>query len=346
MSELPPPERLQGQDTALRTFDAALASGRVAGAYLLHGPAGTGRSLGAALFAHALQCERRRGLHSCGGCRPCRWNRQGTHPDHLVVDAARGPRFDDDAAAARAGIDRFVRAARAAEEPAPRRTIAVRALRRLLDHLALAPAGGGWKVAVLDAFDEVEEEGTALLLKTLEEAPPRTVFLLLARGTDGIPDTILSRCQRVRFQPLAGVLVRSIAARHGAGAFSRLPDAEQALVTRLAQGSPGRALALASMDAAARAAPAVATLGAAPAPPADLLQWLRDGGTDLDSQRERAREILAMALLLARDGSGPAPDALVPAVRTAYESLTSNVGPDWLLRGLWIRVRRAAALSL
>ena len=62
MADLPSPHDLVGQETALRAFEAAVVSGRVAGAYLLHGPAGVGRSLGATIFAHALLCRAARGL--------------------------------------------------------------------------------------------------------------------------------------------------------------------------------------------------------------------------------------------------------------------------------------------
>jgi DNA polymerase-3 subunit delta' len=345
MAELPAPASLLGQDTAMRTFASALATGRVAGAYLLHGPSGVGRSLGADLFANALLCERPRGLVACGACRACAWNENGTHPDLFVVTADAGPRFDDDAEAARAGIDRFGRAARAAAKRGPRKTIAVRVLRRLMELLSLAAAGGGWKVTILDGFDEVEEEGTAALLKTLEEAPPRTTFLLLARGTDGVPDTILSRCQRVRFQPLAPRLVRDIALAKGGKGVAELPPEALDLVCRLAQGSPGRALTAAAMGLAGTPRDALGTLGRDPSPPPELLAWVREGAKDLDAQRERAREALALVLLRARDAWAPGADATVSAARSALESLDANVSPDWVLRALWVRAARARALT-
>jgi len=78
---------LRGQESALRAFSAALADGedggpaRVAGAYLLHGPEGVGRGMGAAGFATALLCANPRGLEPCGECKACGWNAAGTHPD-------------------------------------------------------------------------------------------------------------------------------------------------------------------------------------------------------------------------------------------------------------------------
>lgn len=345
MTDLPTPRDLLGQETAVRAFEAAIATNRVAGAYLLCGPAGIGRSLGASLFAHALLCAHRRGLVACGACRACRWNALGTHPDLFVIAADTGPRFDDDAEAARAGIDRFGRAARAAAKAGPRKTIGVRTLRRLLELLSLTAAGGGWKVVLLDAFDDVEEEGTALLLKTLEEAPPQTTFLLLARGTDSVPDTILSRCQRVRFRPLAPDLVRRIASARGGAPFAALDPAAVDVVCRLAQGSPGRAIATAALGITGVPLAAVRTLGVVPEPPADLVPWMKEGAKDLEAQRERVREVLALALVGVRDGWVPAGEGAIAAIRAALESVESNVGPDWALRALWIRCARARALS-
>jgi hypothetical protein len=261
-----------------------------------------------------------------------------------VLAADTGPRFDDDAAAAHAGVDMFSRAARDAAKPGPRKTIAVRALRRLLELLSLASSAGGWKVVLLDGFDEVEEEGTALLLKTLEEAPPRTTFLLLSRGTDGVPDTILSRCQRVRFRPLEPRLVREIAAA-ASDDVRALGTAESDRMVRLAQGSPGRAVRIAASGVLGGPAAALDTLGTAGTPPEEVLAWVREGGRDLEAQRERLRDLLALALLAGRDRWSSGGEAVAGAVRAAFESLEANVGPDWVLRALWIRALRLRSLT-
>lgn len=347
MTSIPRPETLLGQATATRTFEAALSSGRVAGAYLLHGPPGTGRGIGAEIFGGALLCERRAGLRRCGACASCRWNDQGRHPDFLVVTADRGPRFDDDAAAERGELQAFTRAARAADDVEARRTIPVRTLRRLMELLSLAPTTSGWRVVVVDAFDEIEDEGAAALLKTLEEAPPRTTFLLLTRGVDGVPDTILSRCQRVRFQPLAPDVVRRIVLERGGADARALAPAALDLVVRIAQGSAGRALRSVTTGLHERAAPAARDLlrGDDAAVEA-VLAWVREGGRDLDSQRERSRELCALLILLIRDSWDGAPsDARIAAVRGALESIDSNVSPELALRALGVRVARSRAVA-
>lgn len=334
-----------GQETALRALDAAITGDRVAGAYLLHGPPGTGRMLGARSFAAALLCESRRGAAACGACRGCRSEASGLHPDLLVVQADRGPRFDDDADAERAGISEFLAAARSGEKVAPRKTIPVRTLRRLVELTSLAPSAGGWKVVILDAFDEVEEEGAALLLKTLEEAPRRTTFVILARGTEAVPDTILSRCQRVRFRPLAPDLVRRIVRQSGGSAAQAVQETALERLVAIGQGSVGRTLRAIEWDVHSEALPAAdLMLRGDPSGTDRIADWVRAAGRDLDAQRERAREALALLLHGVRgDAATRSGELRVAAIRHALESIESNVSPDLALRALGVRWEAAGS---
>ena len=348
--EAPPVRELRGQETALRVLRASLASSRVAGAYLLHGPSGVGRATGAEIFAAALLCASPSQNVACGSCRACRAFAAGTHPDFVSVSAETGPAFKDDADAERARLDQFTRAARRSAKPGPRRTIQVRALRRMLEFVALAPAYGGRKVALVDAADDLEEAGVAALLKSLEEAPRATSFLVLAGSAESVPDTILSRCQRVRFRPLAPDVVESILRAQTAD--DPLDAAATSLLVRLAQGSAGRAVRAAELGVHGGGAAAARELLAGRSKEAcdAACAWLFEGTRDLAVARERLRETIACALLFARDdasasGSGEALDAWLAPLRTALEGVGANVSPDLVLRALWARGSRVSALS-
>ena len=348
--ELRVPADLLGQETALRVMRASLALDRVAGAYLLHGPAGVGRSLGAEIFAAALLCARPKDAAACGACASCRKSAAGTHPDFLTVSAETGPFFKDDADAERSRLSEFTAAARRAAKRGPRKQIAVRTIRRALDFVSLAPAMGGRKVALLDSFDEIEEAGTGTLLKSLEEAPRATTFLLLAGSVESVPDTILSRCQRIRFRPLADDVVRKLLVAQGGDAAALDVGARDFLV-RLAQGSAGRAVRAAELGVhEGAAAAACALMGGAPPAACDAAAaWLFEETKDLAVARERLRELVAATLLLARDDAAArgAPDVLdawIPALRAALESTDANVSPDLVLRALWARGSRARQL--
>jgi DNA polymerase-3 subunit delta' len=352
-AELPVPADLLGQETALRVLRASLDQDRVAGAYLLHGPSGVGRSLGAEIFAASLLCAQPRDSAACGACAPCRKFAAGTHPDFLAASAETGPFFKDDAEAERARLGEFTGAARRAGKRGPRKTIAVRTIRRALEFVSLAPAAGGRKVALFDSFDEIEEAGTGTLLKSLEEAPRMTTFLLLAGSVESVPDTILSRCQRVRFRPLAHDVVRALLDARGGDAASSLDADARGFLVRLAQGSAGRAIRAAELGANRGAAAAARALvdGAPPSACDAAAAWLFDDTKELAVARERLRELVAATLLFARDRAKEraAPEVLdswVPVLRHALESVDANVSPDLVLRALWARGLRCRSVPV
>jgi len=352
-AEIPRPSDLLGQETALRVLRASLAADRVAGAYLLHGPAGVGRTLGAEIFAAALLCSAARDGAACRACKSCRALKAGTHPDFLSVSAETGPFFKDDADAERSRLDQFTRAARLAAKRGPRKTIPVRTLRRMLDFVSLSSAFSGRKVALVDSFDEVEEAGTGTLLKSLEEAPRNTTFVVLAGSVESVPDTILSRCQRVRFRPLAPDVVRALLVSEGGAAAAALDDVSRDLLVRLGQGSAGRAIHAAELGVHGGGAGAAGALvdGADPSACDAAAAWLTSGTKELAVARERLRELVALTLLLANDraaarGSAAVLDAMMPILRQALESVEANVSPDLVLRALWARAARARALSV
>jgi len=339
---------LVGQEVALRAFGAALLADRVAAAYLLYGQQGVGRTLGAELFAAALLCDRPSAADPCGDCASCHLNAAGTHGDLLCVSGAAGPFFKDDSDASRAPAQRFLAAAWRAGRRSTRRALPVRTIRRMQDLLGLMAVAGGRKVVVIDAMDDVEEAGAASLLKVLEEPPGGTTFLLLAESPDGILDTILSRCQRVRFRPLGPDAVRGIVLDHGGAEAAALDPAELDLLVRVGQGSAGRALE--ALSAGVHRAPFEATTALLSGGISDggdgAVGWVLAAGRDLASQRARLGQLIALLLVLLRDqaagsGSSAALDAALGPARAALESTQANVGPELIVRSLWVRLERA-----
>ncbi|MGH9078194.1 MAG: ATP-binding protein [Acidimicrobiales bacterium] len=158
-----------GQESALGALRAAAA--RPVHAYLLVGPPGTGKSAAAISFAAALVCP----AGGCGACSACRRAREGTHPDVVVVER-HGPAISLETALGIAGL-------------------AVR-----------SPLEGERMVLVLVDFHLVKEAGPALL-KTVEEPPPSTIFVITAEFVPPELVTIASRCVRVDFSPLTSAAV-------------------------------------------------------------------------------------------------------------------------------------------
>jgi DNA polymerase-3 subunit delta' len=121
-----------------------------------------------------------------------------------------------------------------------RQDIAVDAVRRTVSFFGSTAGEGGWRIAIVDAVDELNAAGANALLKIVEEPPPRTLILLVSHARGQVIPTIRSRCRVLDLRPLASDEV----ARAVAAALGRDADAEVMEAAALAEGSVGRALAM------------------------------------------------------------------------------------------------------
>jgi DNA polymerase III subunit delta' len=177
-----------GHSAALAALQRALHSERSPHAWLFAGPEGVGKAATAIEFAAALNCISE--AKPCGECRPCRDALSGRHPDVEVV--------------APGGI---------CDEPDHRdhpesRDLRICQIRRLDRLLTLTPYAGGRRVAIVDAADTMRAEAANAFLKTLEEPPGESVIVLLVEREERLPETVLSRCQKLRFRPVDKQTIR------------------------------------------------------------------------------------------------------------------------------------------
>ncbi len=192
----------------------SLEQGRFPHALLFVGLEGIGKRTFARKLAQALLCETvpAERLEPCEACPGCLQVEAETHPD-------------------------FAEAAR----PEEKHELPIAVIRDLCEHFALKPARGIRKVAILDDADDLNEEAANAFLKTLEEPPPGAVLILIGTSVEVQLQTIVSRCQVVRFDPLPAEDVASILLDQGA---ARDPD-DAARLAALGDGSVRRALGLA-----------------------------------------------------------------------------------------------------
>jgi DNA polymerase III subunit gamma/tau len=176
-----------GQQAVTRTLRNALASGRLAQAFVFAGARGVGKTTTARILARALNCVSGPTPDPCGQCDACIEIAQGRDLDVLEIDAA-----------SNTGIDN------------------VREV--IISNLAISPARDRYKVFIIDEVHQLSNHSFNALLKSVEEPPPHVVFIMATTELHKIPDTIQSRAQVYEF--------RTIAATAIAGQLRHIADAE------------------------------------------------------------------------------------------------------------------------
>ncbi len=193
----------------------AAAKGRLAHTWLFSGPPGVGKKRAALTLARCLLCtaHAEADLEACGICHGCIQAAARSHPDLVVVELPEGKREHP--------LESFIGAP---DE---------RGRAGLCHALSLKPMMGRRKIAVIDDADALNVEGANALLKTLEEPPPESLLILVAANPDALPSTIRSRCQVLRFNPLAAADVEFVLLQEGIAETA----AAAAEAAALAQGS-------------------------------------------------------------------------------------------------------------
>jgi len=213
----------QGLEGPEAAFLESLSRGRLHHAWLLTGPEG----LGKATFAYRVA---RRLLGAAAD------------PAHGLL----GSKIDDPVSrqvAARSHPDLMV-LERETDDGKARKSIPVDEARRLPEFFAQTPASAPYRVAIIDAVDDLNVNAANAVLKTLEEPPERGVLLLVSHSPGRLLATIRSRCRRLAFPPLEGGAVAAILQER---ADLNFEDATR--LARMAHGAPGLALRLASVGA-------------------------------------------------------------------------------------------------
>lgn len=243
----PPPREnpdLRGHAAAERTLLDAYTGGRLAHAWLFTGPRGIGKATLAYRFARFMLAH---GKETGAGAGAGDGDGGGLFgdalapapPDSLHLDPE-NPVFRRVAAGGHAD---FLAVERGINENTgkPRSEIVVGDVRNIGGIMSLTPAEGGWRAVVVDAADEMNHHAANALLKVLEEPPARALVILVSHAPGRLLPTIVSRCRRLALPALADDDVAALLAAYRAD----LPAADRAALVGLAEGSIGRALALA-----------------------------------------------------------------------------------------------------
>ncbi|MBP9015268.1 MAG: DNA polymerase III subunit gamma/tau [Candidatus Atribacteria bacterium] len=164
-------EEVVGQEIAVRILTRSLGKKRLHHAYLFCGPRGVGKTTTARLLAMAVNCERGITPQPCEECESCRAIQEGNSLDVVEIDAA-----------SHRGIDE---------------------IRELRERVKYVPLQSRFKVYIIDEVHMLTPEAFNALLKTLEEPPEHVLFVLATTEPRRLPDTIISRCVKILFNPLS-----------------------------------------------------------------------------------------------------------------------------------------------
>lgn len=196
-------QQILGHKDNIDILQNFLQSGRMPHAFLFAGPAGIGKFLMARLVAAELLCENV--SHICGVCRSCKAMAAGNHPDcHIVSPAGQ--------------------------------TIKIEQVRKLQSEIALTASYGGWRAAIVNDAELLNEQSANSMLKILEEPPEKVIFILVTANRQSMLNTIISRCVTLNFQPMARRDIIACLIKRG------VAEDKSATLAALADGSIGQAL--------------------------------------------------------------------------------------------------------
>ena len=204
---------IRAQDGPVTILKKALERGRVPTAYLFTGPPGCGRMMAAVATASSLNCQS--GKIACGTCSSCHLYNAGNHPDLYTIGLPEG-----------------------------KRQIVIEQVReQILGRAYLKPMSGETSTFIVEDAHLMNMNASNAFLKTLEEPPETSHFILIAPDRDSVLPTISSRCQTLAFSPLPRQVVEDILVKEG------IQESEASLLAAMAKGSVKKALAYNSTGA-------------------------------------------------------------------------------------------------
>lgn len=206
-------ENVFGQDHITKTFKEIIANNCLAHAYIFLGIEGIGKSFFAKQLAKNLNCKNVDAA-PCGSCSSCYKIETGSSPDIHWISLDEEKKF--------IGIDQ---------------------IKNLQLFSTLKPVESNYKIFIIDDADKLNEDASNCILKTLEEPPPSTLIIALVNSLDYLPETVISRCQIMRFANLPGDAIKTILRQN-----HDIDNKIMEWVVQVSNGSPGCAIKLLEED--------------------------------------------------------------------------------------------------
>ncbi|KPJ61189.1 MAG: hypothetical protein AMJ46_02440 [Latescibacteria bacterium DG_63] len=279
------------QEQAKEFLKSSISLSRVANGYLFHGPRGVGKSTTALAFAQGLNCEVE-DPEGCGVCTSCRKIARFSHPDVTFVFPTSSKNEYEEISRTlkeRSEDELFVHAFPHSA------SIKIRTIQDLRMSLASGVREGKRRVIILAYAERMTQDASNCLLRMLEEPPTGITFVLTAPSRHRLLPTIVSRCQAVRFVPLAAKEIEGVLLDKGVATPS-----EARIVARLSDGSLSTALDLAEQDVVEYREESLEYLSKiGTREPTEILEVAE--GLAASRDREQVRRFVRLSLLWLRD---------------------------------------------
>lgn len=282
---------LPGQEKAIAALRRAVAEGNPAHAWLFTGPPGSGRSNAARAFAAALQCQHPdAAMRGCGSCKACVTVLAGTHPDVALIATEKVNYQIED-------------------------------VRVLITKAQDRPSTAPWRVIIVEDADRMTERTTNVLLKSIEEPPPHTVWILCAPSPADVLVTIRSRCRSVSLAvPTRAAVAELLVRRDGlseeqADFAARVSQSHIGIARRLARDPEARR----RRDTTVRLPLRIRTVSDAVMAAAELVELSTAEATASSTERAET-EAASLRTALGLEADAPVP----PQQRSAFKALEEN----------------------
>lgn len=335
-----PFQNIIGHQLTIASLQAVVGQKRLAHAYLFHGEAAIGKRSTALCFAQALNCERttpNEAIDACGLCRSCQQIEARTHPDFFIIEP------DSELATPQIKIEQ---------------------VREIEQQIMYRPLVGERKICLIDEADRMTIGAANALLKTLEEPPDHSLFLLITSRPAALPATIRSRCQSLRFATPARTQVEAALILK-----REIPPADARLLAIISEGRIGEALvadakeartqlqelldlvqpqSLQSITSILSGAEAIAKADRAPEILSWLARWIRDlvfiqvGG---DRDQLLYADALNTLEAYARNAETDALLGLLQDIEKTEQQATRHLNLHMALENILLRLRDALALA-
>lgn len=205
-----------GHQHIINYLKRSIEKNKISHAYLFEGSEHLGKKTVALWFTKCLECQSQESKKPCGKCRSCQDIYKNQHPDLTIISVVENKN----------------------ETRLPARKVSIDQIRELRRYLSLSPHSSPYKIAIIDSAERMTDEAANALLKTLEEPRGNAVLILITNIASALPETILSRCEEIKFREVKKSEIEDYLLNEGCN------RKEAIVISRLSLGKPGIAIDL------------------------------------------------------------------------------------------------------